>query len=119
MMHPKVARIGASEKKAIELLGTGGRANGVSVPAHILAITEEQIEAWDSMASTGVVPYEHIQTIPSTAWVVANPSGRPPVGLTVFDTSRSPVLCNVENAPDWSFFTVHPGTAVGGRVTWF
>lgn len=116
MMHPKVARIGASEKKTVELLGTGGRSNGVSVPAHILAITEEQIEDWNSMAGSGHAPVVHVQSFPSTAWVIVNPFGRPPVGLQVFDSANQPGGADVENAPDWSQIIIRVSNAMTGTV---
>lgn len=115
MMYPKVGSVGPSEKKSVEIIGTG-RGNAVSVPAHILGITEEQIEAWDS---TGVVPGEHIQLAPSTAWVVVHNLGRPPVGISIYDSAGRAVGCKIEHETlAWNQFTVRPGLAVSGRVTW-
>lgn len=63
--------------------------------------------------------YEHIQLAPSTSWVVTHNLGRPPVGVSIFDTSGRAVGCRIEHETTlWNQFTVRPGNAVGGRVTW-
>jgi len=61
-----------------------------------------------------------VQAGPSTGWVVPNPFGRPPVGVTVLDSSGQSIGCKVEHDTiDWSFFTVTHTNAISGTVTFY
>lgn len=62
----------------------------------------------------------HQQTIPSATWVVPNPSGLPPVGITLLDSAGEAFGAGVQvNSVDWLSFTISLGVAVSGTVTWF
>lgn len=115
MMYPKVATVGPNEKKTVEFVGTG-RNNGTAVPAHILAITEEQIDAWDTMSGSGYAPVVYTQSSPALVWIAPNPFGRV-CGVELIDSSGNEFEADVtHDTPAYTTITITLKSAVSGRA---
>lgn len=126
MITDKLKPIGAtSAKETVRVSGIvksasspggGTGETDPTVPAHVKAITEEQIEAWDAMSGSGYAPVVHVQGSASLVWSFANPFGRP-CGIELIDSAGNEFEASVtHDAPAYTTITVTLKTAVSGRA---
>lgn len=126
MITPKVKPIGSTTpaeatrvQGVVKVISNPGGATGETdptVPAHVKAITPEDIAAWDAASVTAYAPVVYTQSSPALVWIAPNPFGRV-CGVELVDSAGNEFEADVtHDTPAYTTITITLKSAVSGRA---
>lgn len=102
--------------KSVSTPGGGGGETDPTVPAHVKAITTEDIDAWNAASVTAYAPVVYTQSSPALVWIAPNPFGRV-CGVELVDSAGNEFEADVtHDAPAYTTITITLKSAVSGRA---